>query len=99
MKITIASHEQMFYNLFVATLGDEVKTVVFTSGWRCLCVEDLMHIACPCCKNKRLFDLLPGSTGIVSIKCPICKAVVAISLHDCNAVRKQKTCCTEQIGA
>ena len=50
--------------------------------------ENLIHIACPCCKNKRLFDLLPGSTGIVAIKCPICKAVVAVSLHDGKAKKK-----------
>ena len=38
--------------------------------------DEYIHVACPCCKNKRLFDLLRGSKGIVSIKCPICKAVV-----------------------
>ena len=52
--------------------------------------DEYIHVACPCCKNKRLFDLLRGSKGIVSIKCPICKAVVAVSLHDGRASSKKK---------
>ncbi len=42
------------------------------------------HIACPSCKNKRLFDLSPGAgaTGIVKIKCPICKNIIVVSLSD-----------------
>lgn len=51
--------------------------------------DEYIHVACPCCKNKRLFDLLRGSKGIVSIKCPICKAVVAVSLHDGRASSKK----------
>ncbi len=61
--------------------------------------EDYIHVACPCCKNKRLFDLKRGSKGIVSIKCPICKAVVAVSLHDGNTYNNERTVRTEQIGA
>ena len=54
-------------------------------------VEDkYIHVACPCCKNKRLFDLMRGSEGIVSIKCPMCKAVVAVSLHDGRANNEVK---------
>ena len=52
--------------------------------------DEYIHVACPCCKNKRLFDLLRGSKGIVSIKCPICKAVVAVSLHDGRASSNKK---------
>lgn len=41
--------------------------------------EEYIHIVCSCCKNKQLFDLMRGSKGIVSIKCPICRVVVAVS--------------------
>nr|WP_297708198.1 hypothetical protein [uncultured Butyrivibrio sp.] len=52
-----------------------------------------VHVACPCCKNKRLFDADPTAVeGIIKIKCPICKAVIAVSFHH-RSVR------TEQIGA
>lgn len=52
-----------------------------------------VHVACPCCKNKRLFDADPEAVeGIIKIKCPICKAVVAVSFH-------QKKVRTERIGA
>lgn len=53
-----------------------------------------IHVGCPCCKNKRLFDVEPGNTGVVTIgiKCPICKAVVAVTF-------KNKEIRTEQIGA
>lgn len=44
---------------------------------------------------------MQGSKGIVSIKCPICKAVVAVSLHDgrasSNKIIEENR--TEQIGA
>lgn len=40
-------------------------------------------IACPCCKNKRLFDAdIESMVGIIKIKCPICKGVVAVSFHE-----------------
>ncbi len=61
--------------------------------------DEYIHVACPCCKNKRLFDLKRGSKGIVSIKCPICKAVVAVSLHDGKANNNDIMVRTEQIGA
>ena len=65
-----------------------------------------VHVACPCCKNKRLFDAdldtegikrlfdadPTAVEGIIKIKCPICKAVVAVSFH-------QKKVRTERIGA
>lgn len=61
--------------------------------------DEYIHVACSCCKNKRLFDLMRGSQGIVSIKCPICRAVVAVSLHDGKASNNERTDRTEQIGA
>ena len=52
-----------------------------------------VHVACPCCKDKRLFDADPTAVeGIIKIKCPICKAVVAVSFH-------QKKIRIERIGA
>lgn len=43
-----------------------------------------VHVACPCCKNKRLFDADPMTEGIIKIKCPICKSVIAVSFHHKN---------------
>ena len=41
-----------------------------------------VHVACPCCKNKRLFDADPEAVeGIIKIKCPICRSVIAVSFH------------------
>lgn len=42
---------------------------------------DEVHVACPCCKNKRLFDADPTTEGIIKIKCPTCRAVIAVSFH------------------
>lgn len=42
---------------------------------------EVIQVACSCCRNKRLFDLLHGATGTIQIKCPICKQVIAIPLH------------------
>ena len=51
-----------------------------------------VHVACPCCKNKRLFDADPEAVeGIIKIKCPICKSVIAVSFH-------RKKVRTERIG-
>lgn len=42
-----------------------------------------VHVACPCCKNKRLFDADPEETiGIIKIKCPLCKSVIAVSFRN-----------------
>lgn len=39
--------------------------------------------SCPCCKNKRLFDADPEETvGIIKIKCPMCKSVIAVSFRN-----------------
>lgn len=51
-----------------------------------------IRVPCPCCRNKRLFDADLCTEGIIKIKCPICKAVVAVSFHK-NKIR------TERIGA
>lgn len=57
--------------------------------------DEYIHVACPCCKNKRLFDLMRESKGIVYIKCPICKSVVAVSLHDGRASNESRINRTE----
>ena len=53
-----------------------------------------IHVACPFCKNKRLFDANPDFdfNGIIKIKCPVCRNVVAVTFH----LKKIRT---EQIGA
>lgn len=52
-----------------------------------------VHVACPCCKNKRLFDADPRKVeGIIKIKCPICKSVIAV-------IFKSQNIRTERIGA
>lgn len=58
--------------------------------------EEVIHVTWPCCKNKRLFDLLLGAIGVVKIKCPVCQGVVAVSIHNYN---KEEKIHTEQIGA
>lgn len=51
-----------------------------------------MHVACPCCKNKRLFDANPiNMVGTITIKCPTCKSVIAVNFL-------QKKVRTEQIA-
>ncbi len=55
-------------------------------------MNEEVRVHCPCCKNRRLFDADPNTEGIIKIKCPICKAVVAVSFH-------AKRIRTEQIGA
>lgn len=41
-----------------------------------------VHMACPCCKNKRLFDADSEETiGIIKIKCTLCKSVIAVSFR------------------
>jgi LSD1 subclass zinc finger protein len=49
--------------------------------------EKIIHVSCPSCSNKRLFDLERGATGMVSIKCPKCKAIVVIKLQ--NAIMQK----------
>lgn len=41
-----------------------------------------VHMACPCCTNKRLFDADPEETiGIIKIKCTHCRYVIAVSFR------------------
>ncbi len=55
-------------------------------------MENDIHVSCPCCKNGRLFDVDPVTEGCIKIKCPICRSVIVIVLHNKN-IR------TERIGA
>ena len=40
-----------------------------------------IQVACPCCKNRRLFDAAPNTEGIIKIKWPIGKGVIAVSFY------------------
>lgn len=55
-------------------------------------MENEIHVSCPCCKNKRLFDVDPKTEGCIKIKCSVCKEIVAIVFHN-RDIR------TERIGA
>lgn len=55
-------------------------------------MNEEVHIACPCCRNKRLFDADPNTEGVIVIKCPVCKSVIVVSFH-------KKKIRTERIGA
>lgn len=48
-------------------------------------------VGCPCCKNKRLFDFVPETTGSIVIKCQRCENVIRVFF-------KKKKVRTEQIG-
>lgn len=52
---------------------------------------DIMPVACPTCKNKRLFDIDLHTEGNLQIKCPKCKAIVKVIMH-------RQEIHTEQIG-
>lgn len=52
--------------------------------------EDDIHVHCPNCQNKRLFDTTQGAEGIVKIKCPKCKMVAVICLQNVNERRRMK---------
>lgn len=53
--------------------------------------EQILKVSCPCCKNGRLFDVLPDTEGTIQIKCPCCRKIIQISLHN-------KKIRTERIG-
>ena len=55
-------------------------------------MEKDIHIPCPCCKNKRIFEDDPECEGSIKIRCQICSQVITVFLHK-NKIR------TEQIGA
>ena len=40
-----------------------------------------IHVACPGCSNKRLFDTDNNGEAHIEIKCPICKGLIKIDLH------------------
>ena len=51
--------------------------------------EKYRKIACPCCKNRRLFDVAnegPPESGEIDIKCPVCKNVIRIIFNK-NRIR------------
>ncbi len=52
----------------------------------------IVPVSCPCCRNGRLFDIDMQTEGSMQIKCPICRSIVRIVLHN-------KTIHTERIGA
>lgn len=52
----------------------------------------ILKVSYPCCKNGRLFDVMPDTEGIIRIKCPYCRRIIQISLHN-------KEIRTERIGA
>lgn len=57
--------------------------------------EKYRKVACPSCRNKRLFDVASGESpesGEIDIKCPVCKNVIRIIFNK-NKIR------TEQIDA
>lgn len=43
--------------------------------------ESYVRVECPCCSNKRLFDIDNMGEAHIEIKCPICKGVIKIFLH------------------
>ena len=53
---------------------------------------EALKVACPCCRNKRLFDIAPETVGTIEIKCPRCGRIIVITI-------KNKKIRTEQIGA
>jgi len=44
--------------------------------------QKAIHVGCPCCNNKRLFDLSPDTKGEMEIKCPWCGKVISISVQN-----------------
>lgn len=77
-------------------MKNKMVSLTFPFDWPLTGGDDMMqevHVACPCCKNKRLFDANPMNTvGTIKIKCPICKSVIAVKFQ-------QKKVRTELIAA
>lgn len=40
------------------------------------------HVQCPCCNNKRLFDVSADTNGQIEIKCPRCGNVILIQVQE-----------------
>lgn len=53
--------------------------------------ENDIPVACPCCKNKRMFDFIPETVGTIKIKCQRCGNIILVEF-------KKKKVRTEQIG-
>ena len=51
--------------------------------------EKSMHVPCPYCSNRRLFDCKDSSEGVIEIKCQHCKKVVVIDLHKISQRRRE----------
>ena len=49
-----------------------------------------IHVHCPNCSNKRLFDCGLSAEGIVKIKCPCCKEVSVINLQHVTRQQRRK---------
>ena len=41
---------------------------------------DIIPVACPTCKNKRLFDIDLHTEGNIQIKCPKCRSIVRVQV-------------------
>jgi len=54
-------------------------------------IKEAIRVACPTCRNKRLFDLSPETMGSIEIKCPKCGSIIIVIIHN-GKIR------TEQIG-
>ena len=61
--------------------ADFALHMITVCDWRGGIMKEEIHVACPCCRNKRLFDADPDTEGVIKIKCPICRSVVAVSFH------------------
>ena len=52
--------------------------------------DEEIHVHCPNCSNKRLFDCGAASEGIIKIKCPSCRTVAVINLQHVSESYKRK---------
>ena len=57
------------------TVYKEEKTLVGVTKEK----EEAVPVKCSCCK-KRLFDMEKDTDGMISIKCPNCGTVIAVSM-------------------
>ncbi|MHB8130006.1 MAG: hypothetical protein ACYDEX_13500 [Mobilitalea sp.] len=49
-----------------------------------------IHVHCPYCSNKRLFDCTVPAEGIIKIKCPSCRTILAINLQIVSMHQQKK---------
>lgn len=67
------------------------STRKFRGGvWMGVTTDEDIHVHCPNCSNKRLFDCGLSSEGIIKIKCPCCKAVSVINLQHVTERQRRK---------